>query len=56
MTPALSTISENASVLVVLGDSWVSGEIFTRLLLVRVTIASLKAINSITDCAAVFEF
>ena len=47
MDPALTTISVNASILVVLGNSWVASEIFTRLLVVRVTIAALKIIDSI---------
>ena len=47
LTPALTTISANASILVVLGNSWVASEICKRLLVVRFEIAALKIIYNI---------
>ena len=46
MTPALSTISANAIILIVLRDGWVASEISAMLLVIRVAVASLKIVNS----------
>ena len=42
MTPALTTVSPNTSIRIVLRDSWVASEIYARLLIIRLAISSLK--------------
>ena len=47
MAPTLTTISTNASVLVVLGNSWVACEVFWLPLVIRVAIASLEIVTDL---------
>ena len=47
LTPALTTISANACVLIALWGSWIASKVFSLLLVVRGAVASLEIVNNI---------